>query len=289
MIIIEGPDNSGKTTLINSLRKQGLNNIVTTYHPKDNAINFYINTSSVYQNLIVERHYLSELVYSSFKKDRTKYSSYFQYIIESSILSYFPIILYLRPPIEEIYKNFKKEGDPYINESEIEHMVKLYDEIMNKSVLSVIKYDYTQDNLNKIFTKVLNEHNNLRNKAIRFHQFLSSGDYRNQNSLMIIKESIELSDINNLKIKPYSNHDVETMIFFNRLNSFGFLDKKIIPYITTYNKGYKYENEMNNAIKQEINLLKPKHLLVDSIKLLDKIPNSKLFSVELLDKLKNEY
>ena len=57
MIIIEGPDAAGKSTLVKWIRENTSIGVMKPYYPKVNQLSYYLHTPSHYSGHFLERYY----------------------------------------------------------------------------------------------------------------------------------------------------------------------------------------------------------------------------------------
>ena len=293
MIILEGCDGSGKTTLLNNFKELNYFGTVAqkptfTNNILVNRLNFYYKTAPLYQNSIIDRFYLSELVYSKLKNDRVNYSTINQPLYESYLMGFFPVIIYTDPGLDEIKKNIQNRGDDYIKDEEISNLYNIYNEYLDKSIIPIFRYNYLKDDPKEFIKKVLHYYNNYYSKYLLFNNVLSSGNYLMKDNIMIIEKSLSDDELNNGDIKFGGSYTVNNILLFKELEDYGFLDKKVIPYFTVFDKGAKTKEEKYDIIKMEIYLLEPKFILVRDESLLF-IEDSELYTKKRLEEIIKYY
>jgi len=154
IIILEGPDCAGKTTLAEKFKKElGIN--AKYIHLNSEAVesdytcvldpNKHVGT----KHRIIDRHWPSEVVYGHVFRNGPR-------INVDRIVSYAQtqkaIYILCLPPKKEVSKNFHKR----IEKEQYNTVSKVYD--FYKTLISTysefIKYDYTKDTFEEIFKKV---------------------------------------------------------------------------------------------------------------------------------------
>jgi len=151
MIIIEGPDNSGKSTLGAYLQKNLQVPLVHSIKP-DPAWNFSqaLEQSIMQllpQRLIRDRTYaISEYVYGPICRGGSALGPMHQKALEN-LMHYGHLIIYCRPPDNVILNNGDREQMEGVVENHLA-IIHRYDRLINElescGVLKVIKYDYTK-------------------------------------------------------------------------------------------------------------------------------------------------
>ena len=281
MIILEGSDGSGKTTFLKTIQNAGLGSSFVAYKPKNIfGLNFYINATSIYQNEIIDRYYLSELVYSKLK-NRNNYTLIDQHIVESAILPYNPVIIYFDTPRDLIKEVIKKRGDDYVDLSEIDELIDNYEYYINNSIIPIFKYNYLKDNPINFIKKIRTNQNHIYSLSSLLKSYLGSGSLQT-NNIMIVQNELSQEEINNVNLRPFSNFNSKTLNLFKKLEKYGYFKNNKIPYFTTFRKNFKDEEDSYKLLQNEISFLKPKVILVTDEILLDKINNSKLLNDKTL-------
>jgi hypothetical protein len=261
MLIIEGPDAAGKSTLIKKLREDyGFTHVIKPYYPKKNQLSYYLHTSNIYGGYALERYYISELVYPRFKKNRDEMDPHHQYLIEAALHPHSPIIFYLRPSKETILENIRKRGDDYIDESEIDSMLESYDFIINRSTIPHIKYDFKKDNLKEKFEKALDIQVTHSMVTLPFKAYMSSGNTYDKGRLMFIGDKPSYKSMGEGFIKAFISNKGSSEFFHKCLYEAGIYDKEM-PYFTNWDKGYETQEEKFEALKIEIETLQPRKVI----------------------------
>lgn len=152
MIIIEGPDNTGKTTLMDRLIEDiGLIKAPMKFNPHDKedvcqyVKDFYdvaYNYLSQHQILkeVWDRIYFSELIYGPLKRDGVCFTEEQSILLPQLLKKIRPLVIICNTDIETI-KNNLHEREQYINENEIEEMKDQYDRLYDK-VTPITPYIY---------------------------------------------------------------------------------------------------------------------------------------------------
>lgn len=157
MIIVEGMDNSGKSTLCKKLSLQfgiTINSVKERLKTKDECIKYQLDSMFSPELKIYDRmRVTSEMVYGEILRENLFKEDGWYYI--SILLRCNPLIIYCRPPVHQIL-NFGERGqmDGVIEESS--RLLERYDKIMkeiNTLASSRIVY-YNWDNLNTVMSMV---------------------------------------------------------------------------------------------------------------------------------------
>jgi deoxyadenosine/deoxycytidine kinase len=260
MIVIEGPDGSGKSTFIDYLRKKLNKTVIKPYYPKVNQLSYYLHSGPLYSKSILERYYLSEVVYPRFKGNREPMEDWKQFLIEASLFQYSPVIIYLRPSRETIIENIETRGDDYVNTEEVDKMLAEYDGAINRSFIPSFRYDYKTDDPYILFMNALEIHYKNYDKSEYFHQFLSSGDCLTEGGVMFIGEDPSNKSVGDGYIRAFISDKGSPAFLHKALWKAGVYDKEM-PYFTNYGKGFEIESEKQSALSREIDRLKPRKIV----------------------------
>ena len=160
MIIIEGPDNSGKTRLSNRLAKRLDLAVEHSTRPSPHATMKEVIALCHYQlhprHIILDRVFaIGEYVYTRALKREHVVGDH-TYFLNELYWRKYPII-YCRPPIEKIRDSRKMEMEGVVEN--IDRIVAEYDSLMTElglfSHCDIIRWDYTQDSFDTLIDKLL--------------------------------------------------------------------------------------------------------------------------------------
>jgi len=171
MIIVEGPDNSGKSTLIKRLMEDfdllygpkfnipkivkkgniGAVKIKMAVHTHYNDIIELLKQSPRYlKPYIFDRVYFSELVYGNVYRGGIAISLTGQVSLPILIKEANPLIIYCNPPVDLILQKYD-EREQYGEHYDLSRIVNLYDNIFSEGGLYVqdknnfLTYNYAED------------------------------------------------------------------------------------------------------------------------------------------------
>lgn len=147
IIILEGPDGSGKTTLANALAKQTKYPIKHCVQPKPDEsgmLGMYLNLIKSNKNLILDRSWYSEMVYGPVMRGTSEISYPDMYLLEQALVKHGAIIIHCTDKPEVLWCRCAKRGEDYVtNYSTFEAIHKGFNELMNvPHLVPVVKYDY---------------------------------------------------------------------------------------------------------------------------------------------------
>ena len=276
MIIIEGPDAAGKTTLVKWIKENSSIGVQKSHYPKINQLSYYLHSSTIYGGYFQERYYLSEIVYPRFKKNREPMEDWKQFLIEAALMQNGPVILYLRPEKETIIENLRSRGDDYISEEEVDDMLKWYDWAIKRSHIPVVTFDFKKDNMEEAVEKAITLHIDESDEIDPYKYFLSSGSVKG-NGLMFIGEDPSNKSIGEGFIRAFISDKGSSAFLHKSLYEAGVYDKEM-PYFTNFKKGFDNDKDSLEVLNNEIEYLMPRKIIC-----LDKKIHQKLGQGEYLE------
>ena len=140
IIIVEGPDLAGKTTLINQLNIKGEYDVVHFDAPDDDFDYKadYLNVLDK-ENVILDRYFFSEIVYSKVFERQCRLSAETMEKIKEKLKNKPHTLIYINPGIETLKRRYRERGDELITESQIEKIVKEYENLFFGGIKNVNK------------------------------------------------------------------------------------------------------------------------------------------------------
>ena len=149
IIIIEGADGSGKTTLANLLSKQTGYPVVHRSQPKteeekQQMRQMYVDTINTGRNMIFDRCWYSEMAYGPVMRDTSVISYPEMYLLEEKLAKHGAIIIYCTDDPKTLWRRATKRGEDYITDFDtFESICANFDAIMSvPHLVPVVKYDY---------------------------------------------------------------------------------------------------------------------------------------------------
>ena len=150
ILIIEGPDGAGKTTLANKLREQTGFMLLHRSQPKteedkQRMMDEYLQVIKSNKNCIMDRSWYSEMVYGPVMRDASVITYPQMYELERRLAKVGSLIIYCTAPENTLWSRCMNRGEDYITKREVLHEIcKGYDTIMYDvpHIIPVVTYDY---------------------------------------------------------------------------------------------------------------------------------------------------
>lgn len=137
IIIIEGPDGSGKTSLANQISEQTGWPILHRDKPKTDEekvamYNNYMQIACSSRNVIMDRSLYSELVYGPIMRDKSVISFYQMYTLERRMATSGAMIIYCTDKEAALWKRATKRGEGYItSRNDFKAICEAYDDLFS--------------------------------------------------------------------------------------------------------------------------------------------------------------
>lgn len=177
LVLVEGVDKCGKTTLLSDLHEHlpGVRTFKNMIKPEDKSLHTIGRITGIYQGVyqvfendelvLMDRSHITELVYSP----RRGYSSrdHFNWRLLEDQLN--ACVIYMSAPIDVVSQRFKEDNETYVDVAEIDSLVSGYEEYLRNTDLSVLwlsSLDSRESNLIKAIKFIgdnKNEYNRSRN------------------------------------------------------------------------------------------------------------------------------
>ena len=149
IIIIEGPDGSGKTTLAGILSRQTGFPVVHRTQPKSEEekakmMDGYVDAIKKGKNIIFDRCWYSEMAYGPIMRDKSVISYPEMYELEQLLTKRGALIIYCTDKPETLWYRCSKRGEDYITDYDtFVSICKEFDKIMSvPHRIPVVRYGY---------------------------------------------------------------------------------------------------------------------------------------------------
>lgn len=174
LIVVEGMDNSGKTTLIKTLMKEtGLKGVFRKNRAYDLKGGMSMIKRSFFSSelKIHDRHIIiSEMVYGPILRGKSLFGDQ-SWDLLSYLLKTYPIIIYCRPPTRKILDfGTREQMEGVITQAN--HLISRYDwvfDIVRKSFTlpeyNFFEYDYTDKDADKKLKKIIDNINHYSGRT----------------------------------------------------------------------------------------------------------------------------
>lgn len=173
VILVEGIDLSGKSTLVNLLAKEYPGIVIkNTMRPDDGTEDETEKIKRVYTyiidtifqtpsyNVILDRFYPSELVYSQVKRGYEAFDDPFYTDLEDRIkndlMDQNVFLILCKPPVETIIERFAIRDEDFIKKAEVEEIYERYESFFEGSALENKLALDTRDTVESLLEQVVN-------------------------------------------------------------------------------------------------------------------------------------
>lgn len=212
IIILEGPDGGGKTTLSETLRSRLQNDRMThvvKHGPykgvksEDLCKIFFRSMSQALtynDNVIMDRSWLSEPVYGQvYRKGENRVDMPRRRMLERVALARGAVVVHCQPDFEVCAKTFMSRlDDEYLDTlGQLKEVYDAYEQLGQHTSLPVINYDYTSDTLSDLFAKL--DDKSYTNKSS------GGGCFREGNILMLCDKGPRANVRSSAAVVPFIN------------------------------------------------------------------------------------
>ncbi len=201
MIIIEGQNGTGKTTLCHELEKQfnlQYLKIIKNAQTDTSKLNykFYIeNSTNLPQNILFDRFHFGEVVYPILKNDgRQQLKIYQQHAIERILNNRGALIIWCQASKEFIKTAFEKRGEDFIEFSQSDKEFELFNKAYNNSIMTKLIYspEFSIEEKEQFLNKLKIIYNNLQKEADLLFDYQSSGKFI-KNLIMLVGDKFNIN------------------------------------------------------------------------------------------------
>lgn len=150
IILIEGPDGAGKTTLAEKLSKQTGYVLLHRSYPKTaeemaNMMQEYMQVIKSGKNCIIDRCWYSEMVYGPIMRNETNISYPDMYELERAVARVGGIVIYCTGNRKVLWQRCTERGEDYVvDEETFKDIYYGYSDLMNRvpHLIPVVTYEY---------------------------------------------------------------------------------------------------------------------------------------------------
>lgn len=141
LIVLEGCDGTGKTTLANQLANLLDAEIIHCTKETPNTYTFFhgIIEASKTRNIIADRFMYGQFVYQ--KEEDRPLNEKARYNLEVELLAANGSVVFVTAPEDEVRKRLSSRGEELINGLTVKEVLDKFEELANSSLLNVVKYD----------------------------------------------------------------------------------------------------------------------------------------------------
>ncbi|HLF53621.1 MAG TPA: hypothetical protein VI544_00400 [Candidatus Nanoarchaeia archaeon] len=153
-IIVEGPDCSGKSTLVERLKNKLKWDSKSLHHKEGNQFQRYLHEYAFADNVVFDRSHISEEVYGTLWRGGSSFMKSEKEILDC-LIKYNSIIIFACPPLDVMKERYKLKGfEQQISIEELEKSRELFLlRLINIPHLLYASRDYSE--LNALLQKVV--------------------------------------------------------------------------------------------------------------------------------------
>lgn len=168
MILIEGMDGTGKTTLAREVA-QRLHLEYVHERNTDQGFHRYVLLGLNVGPVVSDRFHLSEAVYPVVKQDgRLPMLRWQQHMVERVLLRHGTVLVYCQTDEDAQTETFATRGETFVSASDVPLMRALYTDVVKYTLLPTLVYDYRRWNLDDFVQRLLTVYEPLKTRASWF-------------------------------------------------------------------------------------------------------------------------
>ena len=153
-IVLEGADCAGKTTLARQIKNAWKLPYIHVLKAPE-GMDVLVHQLSAIKNLpaVIDRLHWSEEIYVNLLREQPMNDRDFG-VVDGFLLAHKAIIIHCSPPLRVLLENVRK--NPNGDNHTVDFQTRVWNEYNKtpRTVLPIVKYDFTVDNLQKILTKI---------------------------------------------------------------------------------------------------------------------------------------
>lgn len=158
MIILEGPDGAGKTTLANDLARR----FNYRYHafgpPQHPPLREYLGwlVDQPDNQVVVDRFHLGEHVYGPIYRGKSQLDPQSQWAIEMALKVRGATLVYVIAPLWALQETLLERGDDMVDVEDLARVVSAYDPVITGTSLRACGYDRTRPDRDRALASIVN-------------------------------------------------------------------------------------------------------------------------------------
>lgn len=140
VIILEGENKTGKTTLAKEFQSHGFDYIKCSQPKGDPYIEYMNILKKIKKDTVIDRFAYGELVYGPLYRGESKLSNEQLRNIEMKVMALGGVLIYCTDNPKNIEKRFKQENEEFADVKKIKKTISLYNKIFDKVLLKKYKH-----------------------------------------------------------------------------------------------------------------------------------------------------
>jgi len=148
IIIIDGPDGSGKTTLAEKISKHTGYEVKHRTQPKTEGdkkrmMEDYLSAIALNEDVIFDRSWYSEMVYGPIMRDASVISRQEMYDIERKLAVHGAVIIFATGKPEDLWQRCNERGEDYVQSLEqLTEITNSFEQLMARAhYLNIVRYE----------------------------------------------------------------------------------------------------------------------------------------------------
>ena len=256
MIVIEGIDGTGKTTLAKHLASVlGL----TYVHERTEDEGFfrYVLLALTAERKVYDRFHLSEAVYPLIKQDgRLPMLRWQQHMVERVLMRHGGLLVYCTGSLVDVAQVFKERGETYVSSKDLPLMQILYNDVVKGTLLPTLVYNYQLESIYSFVERLRPVYHDLREKAFHFEGLGGIGTQQQEAILLVGERHVRGLTPDDPVYAPFVERQGSSLYLHQALQLSGRTDYHITNAIKFGQPG-----KDRGMLLQEIDLLRPSRVV----------------------------
>lgn len=258
MIILDGCDATGKTTLANKLCEAlGFPRFKNGVVHREGAEYYLRHALSNPYHTVADRFHLTEYAYPSLKQDgRVPLLVELQHLLERVMMIQPSVLIYCQTDEATIAENFRVRGEDNVRPEEIKQLLYYFQVAYDQSILPKMIYDYRTTPPEVVLRFIMNRINERKELGDDLAQFEGVGEYLG-NPIMLVGESYTDGQWVGPRINRALSKLTGSSVYLSRALRFN-SDK---TYYLTNAKKYEEPYWCERALQEEVRLVQPSKVI----------------------------
>jgi hypothetical protein len=254
MILVEGVDGSGKTTLVKKLSEY-VSGFITSHEgppPKDSFKHYLKQVQEDNRRVLKDRFHIGECIYPIIKQGGRKPLNEAQVtMLELALLSTGSLLVFCTASDDFIKKSFKEKGEDFITFDQALNVRRMYFGLVNQSRLPFAMYMPETDNTESFINNLLSWYDTRLRASAETYDFKSIGEA--PADIMIVGDRVNDRKSTGRQL-AFVSHQGSGLFLCSMLNN------KTTYYLTNAVKTMHLDDNLE-ALNDEIKIVKPRKIV----------------------------